>query len=461
MSSAAHVRDRLAELVGAIGYEDLPPEAVREAKRLVIDTLGCAFGGYAGEPSKIVRRTVRELGGREEATVIGSGERTSAPLATFANGTMMRYLDNNDYYHSRDPSHTSGNLAAALAVAERERLSGRDLITAFAIAYEVQLRLCDFAGAPNLWERGWHHATNMAYASAALASRLLGLSPQQTANALALSGSHNNTLCQSQRGNIPMMKATAEAYIARGGVEAALLARHGLTGPEEVFEGAFGWGRCVAGEVDFERLTAPFDRAHPRILDTCMKPYAAEMMTQAPIHAAIEVRRKNAIDPARIERVEVRFHEYALKKPSWDPKKLDPRDRETADHSFQYCVAVSLIDGACGPEQFTTEKLASPDVRRLMAATVLVADPEYSRLWPKSSGAAVRAHIAGGASHEEACPYPPGHPMNRLTDVQVEAKFRRLTGALLSGRQQRTILDAVDHLEDCADISELMALMTI
>jgi 2-methylcitrate dehydratase len=461
VTSAAHVRDRLANLVCGMRYEDLPEPARREAKRLIVDTIGCAFGGYTGEPAKIVRRTVAELGGCPEATIIGSGARTSCALATFANGTMMRYLDNNDYYHSRDPSHTSGNLAAALAVAERRHASGRDVLLAFVIAYEVQLRLCDFAGRPNLWERGWHHATNMAFASAALAGRLLGLTPVQMANALALAGSHNNTLCQSQRGNIPMMKATAEASIARGGVEAAMLARHGLTGPEEIFEGAFGWGRCVAGEVDFERLTAPVDHDHLRILDTCMKPYAAEMMTQSPIQAAIEVVRDNGLDPRLIRRVQVRFHEYALKKPSWDPKKNDPRDRETADHSFQYCVAVALLDGACGPEQFTAERLASPVVRQLMSNTTLVADPEFTRLWPKSSGAAVRVEMEGGAAFEAVCPYPPGHPMNRLTDAQVEAKFRRLTAGLLTEAQKRSILGAVADLEACDDIGMLMAMLVV
>lgn len=450
------VRNKLADLILSIRYEDLPSSVIRETKRLILDTLACAYGGFSGGPSKIVRKTVQQLGGNPESTVIGEGTRTSCALATLANGTMIRYLDNNDYYSGRDPSHPSGNLAAALAVVEREKLGGADVILAMVIAYEIQIRLCDYAGSPNIWERGWHHATNMQFSSAALASRLLHLDHEATANALAIAGSHNNTLAQSQRGNIPMMKASAEATIAKGGVEAALLAMNGLTGPEEVFEGHMGWARAVAGEVDFAALTKPM-AGHYRILDACMKPYAAEMMTQAPIQAAIDVVRENNLDVSEIEKVVARLHAYALNKPSWDPKKLDPRDRETADHSFPYCIAVAMLEGDCGPEQFTPDKLFSPVVRDLMERIELVADPELTALWPSSSGAAIVVIPRSGLRFEKVCKYPPGHPKNRLTDEQVENKFRRLSQGLLTDRQADRVIEAVWHIDECSKLRDFMA----
>lgn len=373
----------------------------------------------------------------------------------------MRYLDNNDYYIGRDPSHTSGNLAPALAMAEREEVDGKQLILALVVAYEVQIRLCDFAGHPNIWERGWHHATNMQFSSAVLASRLLGLSPGQTANAMAIAGSHNNTLAQSQRGNIPMMKASAEATIAKGGVEAALLAKNGLTGPEELFEGHLGWARCVAGKVDFEKLLAPFDKKHPRILDTCMKPYAAEAMTMAPIQAAIDVMRNNNLDPAQIKSAVIKFPHYALHKPSWDPKKFNPKDRETADHSFMYCTAVAMLDNACGPEQFTSEKLSSPVVRDLMAATKLVTDKALTKLWPYSAGGAAEVTLKSGKKYESVCKYPPGHPKNRCTDAEVVAKFNRLSKGLLTDSQQREILDGIWKIDTCRNIGNFMRTLIV
>lgn len=453
------VRDKLADLVLSIEYDKLPSYVIKETKRLILDTLACAFGGFSGEPSKIVRKTVRNLGGCLESTVIGEGSRTSCTLATLANGAMIRYLDNNDYYIGRDPSHPSGNLAPALALAERQGLGGADVILGMVVAYEVQVRFCDYAGSPNIWERGWHHGTNMQFSSAALASRLLGLDRSAMANAIAIAGSHNNTLAQSQRGNIPMMKASAEATIAKGGVEAALLAANGLTGPEEVFEGGIGWAHAVAGEVDFGALTKPIDK-HYRIMDACMKPYAAEAMTQGPIQAALDVVAENDIDIATVEKIEVGFPEYALKKPSWDPKKLDPKDRETADHSFPYCVAVAMLDGTCGPEQFSSEKLLSPRVRGLMSKTELVPKPELTALWPVSGGSVV-VYTSSGQQFEKTHKYPPGHPKNRLSDEIVENKFRRLSCGLLTERQIERTIDAVGHFDECQDLAEFMEGLTI
>jgi 2-methylcitrate dehydratase len=455
-----YVRDDLADLVLGIQYDELGGDVVNEGKRLVLDTLACAYGGIDSEPARIVAKTVADLGGSPQSSVIGAGSRASMAGATLVNGTMMRYLDNNDYYFGRDPSHASGNLAPALAVAEYMGLGGSDVLLAFAIAYEVQLRLCDHAGEPNIWERGWHHGTNMQFASAALAARLLGLDAVGVANAIAIAGSHNNTLAQSQRGNIPMMKASAEATIAKGGVEAALMAMNGLTGPEEIFEGGVGWRHAVAGEVDFAALVRPVD-GHYRIMDTCMKPYAAEMMTQAPIQAAIDVIKDNGIDIAAIGAIEARFHEYAFKKPSWDPKKLVPKDRETADHSFPYCIAVAMIEGDCGPKQFRQEMLESPQVRALMARTELTTDAGLTANWPYASGAAIAVTLETGERFESVCEYPPGHPRNRESDARIENKFRRLSAGILGDDQADEIIAAVRALDDFEKIGDFMGLLTV
>ena len=450
------LRDAFAELIATIHVEDLPPAVLHEAKRLIIDTMACAMGGITGNPSKIVMRVAHRLGGAPQATVIGDGGRTTVALATLVNGTMLRYLDNNDYYFHRDPSHASGNLAPVLAVAEYLGLGGRDVLLGLVVAYEVQLRLVDHAGLPNLWERGWHHATNMAFSSAAATAKLMGLDTAATANAMAIAGSHNNTLTQSQRGNIPMMKATAEAYIAKGGVEAALLAAEGLTGPEEIFEGTFGWIPIIAGEADSAALVAPM-AGHYKIMDTCMKPYAAEMMTQSSIQAAIDVIADNHIEPDSIQNVRARFHDYAFKKPSWDPKKLTPKDRETADHSFPYCIAVAMLDGACGPAQFTEARLTDPRVHALMEKTELVSDPELTALLPETFATAIEVTLKTGEHYESLCRYPPGHPLNRLSDTQVEEKFHRLAADLLTEAQISETIERIWDLENEKDLGHFMA----
>ena len=137
------LRDRLAALVHGIHYAELPPEVIHQVKRITLDTLACALGAHHSEPARMVRTVARQLGGVPECTLIGASEKTSCTLATLVNGTLMRYLDGNDYYFGKDSAHPSGNLAPALAVAEHAHRGGRELIEAMVAAYEVQLRLCD------------------------------------------------------------------------------------------------------------------------------------------------------------------------------------------------------------------------------------------------------------------------------------------------------------------------------
>lgn len=454
---AAYVKDQLAALVHGIRYRDLPPEVVTAAKRVVLDTLACAAGALKSEPYAIVRKVARALGGTPEATTIGDGARTSCALATLVNGTLIRYLDNNDYYFGRDSAHPSGNVAPVFAVAEKCGRSGADAIAALVAAYEIQLRLCHVVAASGISGRGWHPGTDMQFASAAAAAKLLSDDPRIIAHAVALAGSHNNTLAQSQRGHIPMMKATAEATVAKGGVEAALLAAAGLTGPDEIFEGAAGWAATVAGEVDFAQLTAPVGERF-RILDTCLKPYAAVAGAMAPVRAALDLAANEKFTAANIASVTIKLHAVAVKKAT-NPRKTYPRDKETADHSYHYCVAAALLDGACGPAQFTDARIAADDIKAVIDKTQLVADPALTALYPRSSGGAVVVKLADGREFARTYEYPPGHPQNPLDEADIARKFGELADGVLQPGAVQRVIDAVMKLEKCENLCSVLSPM--
>mgnify|MGYP003351385736 CR=1 FL=1 len=456
---AVYVKDRLAALAHGIRYRDLPPEVVEAAQRVVLDTLACAAGALKSEPYAIVRKVARELGGNPEATLIGDGDRTSCALATLVNGTLIRYLDNNDYYFGLDSAHPSGNLAPVLAVAEKCGRSGADAIAALVAAYEIQLRLCDVVAAPGISARGWHPGTDVQFASAAAAAKLLGGDQGVIAHALALAGSHNNTLAQSQRGHIPMMKATAEATVAKAGVEAALLAAAGMTGPDEIFEGVAGWGKVVAGEVDFDRLTAPVGERY-RILDTCLKPYAAVAGAMAPVRAALDLAAQNKFDARSIAGVTIKLHAVAVKKAT-DPRKAYPRDKETADHSYHYCIAAALLDGACGPAQFDDARIAAQDIREVIGVTTLEADAELTALYPGSSGGGVVVKLRDGRELKRVYPYPPGHPKNQMTDADVERKLFELTDGVIARARAQQVIETVARFEHCTSVGELLGLFAL
>ena len=452
-----YIRDELADILLGIEYDEFSDDLIHFTKRVILDTMACAMGGYDGPPTKIVRGYVDRYGASGESTILGDGRKTNRVLATFANGTALRYLDHNDYCYRRDPSHASGNIAAALAVAEAEGLTGRDVILGTVVGYEMQLRLNHHCG--STWERGWASATNLAMSGAALTSKLMGLDALQCANAIAVAGSHNNTLTESKHGNIPMLKATSEPYICKSGVEAALMAADGLTGPEQIFEGRWGWIPVIAGKADVEAFTAPMD-GHYMITETCLKPYAAEMMTQSSIQAAIDVVTDNGFDPLEAKHIEARYHDFALKKPSWDPKKFNPQDRETADHSFPYCIAVALLDRACGAEQFTDEKLKDPKVRAVMAKIELTVDDSLTALLPEKFGTAIKVTMPDGTIFENICETPPGHPENPMSDAEIEAKFRRLSKGMLDEARIERAIKACWSFDQCDNLSEFAQLFT-
>lgn len=450
--------EALASLMHAVRFEELPAEVIAAAKARVLDTLGCAFGALNSDVGRAVRRLASDCGGAAQATLIGTGEKTSAPLATLVNGSLLRYLDSNDYYFSRDPAHPSGNLAVALAVGEREHRSGRDVIAALVAAYEIHLRLCDFAGEPSLWRRGWHHGTNAQFSSAATAARLGGDSPLCTAHAMAIAGSHQNTLAQLQSGAVAMIKGTAEGWVAKAGVEAALLAHHGVTGPLALMEGTAGWAACVAGAVDFAELCAPLNGRY-RLLETSIKPYPTVATATAPVRAAIELHRAGLPPLDRIERLIVLLPAFALGSPSAHPGRRHPQQIESAQHSFYYCTAIALLDGACGEAQFTDAKLKSAPVQELLAKVDLREDAEFTALWPQSAGGAVELHLRDGTVRSHRCPYPPGHPRLALTEQELASKFHDYTDPVLAPAGALALREAVHDLDRCDDLSEFARLL--
>jgi 2-methylcitrate dehydratase len=457
-SAAPGVLEALAALVHAVRFEELPKPVIAAAKARVLDTLGCAFGALHSDVGEAVRRMAADCGGSAQATLIGTGEKTSAPLATLVNGSLLRYLDSNDYYFARDPAHPSGNLAVALAVGECHHRSGRDMIAALVAAYEVHLRLCDFAGEPSLWRRGWHHATNAQFASAAAASRLAGDDVTRTAHAMAITGSHQNTLAQLQSGAISMIKGTAEGWVAKAGVEAALLAHHGVTGPLTLIEGAAGWAVTVAGAVDVEALCAPLDGRY-RLLETSIKPYPAVATATAPIRAAIELHRAGLPALEAIERIVVRLPAFALNTPSAHAGRRYPAQIESAQHSFYFCTAVALLEGACGEAQFAPAKLAAPALRELLAKVELQEDAEFTALWPQSAGGAVELHMRDGTRRSQRCPYPPGHPRLALTEQELAAKYHDYADPVLTRSGALALREAVNDLDACDDLSEFTPLL--
>src|SRR6266850_4491612 len=282
--------EQLAAFSVGLKFDDLPAPVVHEVKRRVIDSMGCALGAWNAEPCVIARRVASTFSAEGDANLLGTRHQAPLDWAAFANGCQVRYLDYNDTYLSKEPAHPSDNIPAAIAVAEVENASGRELITAIALAYEVQCRLCDAA---SLRARGWDHVTYGAFSTAAAAARLMRLDVERTRHAIGLAGVASAALRQSRVGELSHWKGCAFANAARHGVYAALLARAGITGPAPIFEGEKGFEKLVSGPLDDFRLPAA-DSGLPKddfmILRTSIKFWPAEYHSQSAIEAALKLR---------------------------------------------------------------------------------------------------------------------------------------------------------------------------
>lgn len=441
------VVERIGRYAADLRFAELDAPVIDYAKRILLDSLACAYGGLDSDPARIVRTTVQEeLNGGEQATVFGKGTKLSAPLAALANGVALRYQDYNDvYFGPAWTAHPSDNIATLLAAAEWCDRSGREFLRAMVIAYEVQMRFADLPVARNLWHAGWHHTGACAYSAAAGAGALLGLDAAQLGHAIALSGARSNTLSEIRHGDIPMDKALSAPLVASQSILCALLARRGFTGCSTLLEGPYGFGRAVAGGVDVEPLVP--ERGDFRTLKVGLKPYPVEGMTPAMVQAALELRKEFAIDPAEIESIRILAHEEALTKPSWDERKLAPTTKETADHSFHFCVAVALVAGEVAPRQFSDEWLRDSTVAALMAKTRLEEKPELTALFGQGlRPAAVEVKTPRGAFYREVL-RPLGDPRNPMTWDDITRKFVTQAAPVLGAKRAREVVERTFSIE--------------
>jgi 2-methylcitrate dehydratase len=445
------VAERIGAYVAGLEWEDLGADVVDYTKRILLDSIACAYGGADSEPARLTRAAAGELGGADHATIWADGTRTSAPLAALANGVAIRYQDYNDvYFGPAWTAHPSDNIATLFAVAEWNRCSGEEFLLAMVAAYEVQMRFSDLPVPRNLWHSGWHHSAACSYAAAAGVSKLLGLDAGRTAHAIALSGARSNTFAEIRHGDIPMDKALSAPLVASQSVLYALLARRGFTGCATLLEGRYGFRTAVAGGADVEPLVP--EKGDFRILKIGLKPYPVEGMTPAMVQAAIELKEEHGIHPGEVQAIRILAHEEAVTKPSWDDSKLAPTTKETADHSFHYCVAVALVAGTVTSEQFSERWLTDPTVASLIAKTRLEAKAEFTTLFKQGARpAALEIATTRGTFYGEVL-YPRGDPHSPMTWQHIDRKLREQAEQRLGVAATQRISERTARIEQETDL---------
>jgi 2-methylcitrate dehydratase len=425
--------ERLAAYAHDLRFEDLDAATIERVKTLVIDTIGCGVGAWDERPVRACREIALSVAG--PATVIGTHRRTTAELATFANGAACRYLDFNDSYVGRFAVHPSDNIAACLAVAEAEGASASELIAAILVAYEVNCRLVD---AFDISKRGWDPTVFGLPAVALAAGKLMKLNQLQLTQAVNLALNDHVPMAQTRVGELSDWKGIAVAEAGRNAVFAARLARAGLTGPTPIFEGASGFFAQVSGPATVDVNGFGGRGVQFRIHKCSVKPYPAVIYTQTAIVAGIEVA-KEAGSLDRIAAIDIATTSRGFQRTGSEPEKWSPETRETADHSLPYVTARAMFDGTITNDSFSPMKIREPAVRAFMQKIKVAADPVLTARGGGAVPTRVTATLTDGRKISQEVDYAPGFGERPMSRAELEAKFRGNVG----NRWPRTRTDGV------------------
>ena len=443
--------ETLARYAAGLKYEDLPEDIVRLAKRTILDTIGCAFGGYDAGPSQIAIKLASEVSAKQPATVLIRGTKTSPDLSTFANGVMIRYLDFNDAFVSltHGAGHPSDTIAALLSAAELKGRSGRDLITATVLSYEV---FCKIADVFDYLGNGIDHSTITGMAAVVGAGKLMGLTPDQMVQAIGITVGGNTATRQGRSDALSNWKAFAAADACRKAIFALELAQEGMTGPGKVFEGSYGFFKIMGKRpVEPPQLGEPFG-----IRRAFTKRFPLGQFSQTVAQAAIEAR-SFVTSPDDIQEVIIRVSHSAIKIMADSPEKWKPSTHETADHSIPYAAGLVLMYGNIAPEYYEAPYLHDARLLDLVNRIKVAPSEEADRTENEFNLCELEVVLKSGARKTTRVEYHRGHFKNPMTDAELEEKFRLMAQKHLPADRVDRLLRILWGIENEPEVANLIA----
>ncbi len=450
------VIEQLAAYASAESFDKLPEATVRAARRAILDTLGVTLAGSLEPTANRVRALIAHRQAAAEATVAGTALRASIEDAALANGTAAHALDYDDVQQSLSGHPSAPILAAALAVAERERASGAALLLAFVVGVEIESKL-GRALNPAHYEVGWHATSTLGvFGAAAATAKLLGLSRDHMVHALAIAGS----MASGIKANFGTdCKPLHVGHAARCGIEAASLAAAGFTGNPGALEHGDGFGSTHGGgskpvwELTTLGLGAPHEVADPGI---GVKRFPACASTHQSLDAVLALAEEHAFDPGAVEAVECAVNYMAPHQLIYDRAETGLQGK----FSMAYCVSVALLDRTVGLAQFADERVRRADVQAFMPKVRMFVHPEQTtRESLPGRFSEVTITLKDGRKLQRRVARAKGQPMNPLTDAELETKFRDCVARVLGPAQSDELLAAIQALETLPDAGALARLL--
>lgn len=451
----------LAEFAATARYEHLPPEVVQESQRAVLDWLGSALAGALEPPARIVQQVVAGFGAAAEARVFGAG-RASAASAALANGVASHILELDDVHKGATLHAAAPIIPAALAVAEREQASGHAFLLAVVLGYEAALRVGEAVNPTHY--RFWHPTgTAATFGAAVAAGSILGLDTGQMLDALGSAGTQAAGLWEFNADGA-MSKHLHPGKAAFNGLLAADLAWRGFSGATRILEGERGFFRATSEAFDASRITDGLGE-HWKIAENCYKLYSCCGHTHSAIDTALDFRQQqgwtgqDVLSGLADVHIETYASGYEI------VKVMNPATPYQAKFSLAYCVAVGLLEGRVGLEQFTPERFDAQGVRDEAIATLLqrlrvTVAPDLTANYPAEWGTRLTFTLTGGTTQTMSASFPRGNPENPVSTAMLEDKFRALVAPRYDDALAAQAIALVRELDTCADMAAAFGELT-
>ncbi|MEM6430945.1 MAG: MmgE/PrpD family protein [Deinococcota bacterium] len=443
--------EKIANYAHKLKFEDLDDLTITRARQIILDTIGTTIGGYQTDLGELTTNFA-QLEAGNEATLMGSGAQSTVEGAAFANAVMAKHLGMDD--SSRTCGHVAAELVPLLlAIGEKRKLSGQQVITAMAAGYDV-VGIVHPAVKKAQREKGLDQKSQSGtLASAVTAALAMGLDAKQTAQALALS---TDMACGTEQyvydAGLCDTKDLLSGYAAKNGIYAAKMAAFGFRGPPGALDGDYGYFHAFGPGYDehyLDKLGTPFALAN-----TGFKPHAGCRHVHACVDATQELLSKGRPNLAEIESIEIRSYTGAIT-PSFRVN-YDPQTVGQAGFSLPVTVAVVLNRGSWYKEDI--EAYGEPEMRRLWPLVTVILDDAIEAAYPEKNGCNVKIMTKDGTVYEGRVEHAKGEPENMLTDVEFEQKFRSLVKDCLPTDRTQQIIDLCSHLETLEDVGDLVKL---
>ena len=447
---------RLSEFCSSLNYESIPPRIIHRAKWAVLDTLGIILGASATLEGKRIANFVRELRDKKEATAIGFAFKSSVRNVAFLNGTLSEMLELQDGYSKGGIHPCCGVISSTLAMAEYHHRGGKELLTSIIVGYEVANRVSE-AIHPSHLGRGFQPTGTVgAIGGAAATGKLIGFDKNQMFNSIGIAG---YILPISTGDNLYggySIKPVHGGAAARAGIESAMLAKIGLTACS--LEGTTGLnkGFCaiVSDKPNYGKITEGLGEKYT-IEEVYIKPYACCRINHPAVEIVLDLLARHQFKPEDIEDILIKTYTFAASVPG----QIRPNPSSYFIHgqfSMPYCVAVALIDGQVGLEQFNPEKIKDQRIHQLADRIKVLADIEMDRLRPANRPALVEINLKSGQKLTGRVDYPKGDSRKPLSEEEMLKKFEDLASHTLSLKRVKKVGSLVLDLEKINDVREMV-----